>query len=197
MPIVNTFGSAENISLAYQGLSTLLQSNSTMELTAEIQEQCSCDVADVVLVLPAIDDFLSEYLVTMETWNDSPSTSSSSSSSKTACSTTTVDSVTVSMKSLLTHEYDPLAGLVNRTMNALQLLHKLVCYSPHVRSAILSMEANETDSRNEETTVSGKKKKGQLSGDTVGKSNLKPTKILLRAIQMCSLSHPCVSMWII
>ena len=152
----------ENYHLAVMGLSLMLETDQDEFDLHRATSNVSSTSEHAVLILPVIDKYLATYALILEKSLDlsNMSVAGSIGSTVTPATSSTLDSLTSSLRSLLMRGVNVAKLVESSAVNTLKVLHNLVKHSSHVRQALLlcdhkKIAASKTPGNKNKKTGSG------------------------------------------
>lgn len=145
-PVRKSLISPDSYSSAIHGMKCLLRNQQTFQSRTETNIVLTENTLNgAILILPMIDDYLSQYIEMLRINLDartcvSPRSSFTSSGSSKSSFDSSIQSLTGSLDMLLKDSADFANNLENMALVTLQVLHKLVSFSAVVRNILLNVE---------------------------------------------------------
>ena len=161
----------ENYHLAVMGLSLMLETDQDEFDLHRATSNVSSTSEHAVLILPVIDKHLATYALILAKSLDlsNMSVAGSTGSSVAPTTSSTLDSLTSSLRSLLMRGVNVAKLVESSAVNTLKVLHNLVKYSSHVRQALLLCDHKKVSAS--KTPGSKNKKDPANSNPAVGKGS--------------------------
>ena len=156
----------ENYHLAVTGLSLMLETDQDEFDLHRATSNVSSTSEHAVLILPVIDKYLATYALILEKSLDlsNMSVAGSIGSTVTPATSSTLDSLTSSLRSLLMRGVNVAKLVESSAVNTLKVLHNLVKHSSHVRQALLLCDHKKVSTS--KAPGNKNKKKGTGTEDT-------------------------------
>ncbi|XP_063433362.1 ATR-interacting protein-like isoform X2 [Mytilus trossulus] len=145
-PVKKAIISPDSYSSAIHGMKCLLRNQQTFQSRSETNIVLTENTLNgAILILPMIDDYLTQYIEMLRINLDartcvSPRSSFTSSGSSKSSFDSSIQSLTGSLDMLLKDSADFANNLENMALVTLQVLHKLVSFSAVIRNILLNVE---------------------------------------------------------
>ena len=163
----------ENYHLAVSGLSLMLETDQDEFDLHRATTNVSSTSEHAVLILPVIDKYLATYALILEKSLDlsNMSVAGSVGSSVAPTTSTTLDSLTSSLRSLLMRGVNVAKLVESSAVNTLKVLHNLVKHSSHVRQALLLCDHKKVSASKKSGNKNKKKGLGTVTEDPANSNN--------------------------